>query len=528
MAKKPNAGTSVFDPVLCELAYRWFCPPGGLVLDPFAGGSVRGIVAGKLGRDYHGIDLRQEQVDANRHQGGTLLGEGDGKVQWTCGDSLDVLPTIKAEADFVFSCPPYADLEVYSDDPRDLSTMEYDAFIEAYTKIIVLACDRLRDNSFACFVVGDVRGPDGCFRSFPQHTIEAFAAAGLKLYNDAILVTAVGTLPVRVGRQFAAGRKLGSTHQRVLVFVKGDGKKATDAVGECDFADAAEEPTGDESQEAGAEPQRTGARFILDSVPLDDDPTPVERVDDPALGTIWLKRDDLFEAAGVRGGKVRSCWALASAAEEAGSPGLITAGSKSSPQVNIVAQIGAFLGMAVRAHVPSGELGREVQLAQEAGAEIVQHKPGYNTVIVARARKDAKTSGWTEIPFGMECEAAVRATATQVPCIPSDVTPSRIVVPVGSGMSLAGILWGLHHTLGQDAPPVLGVVVGADPIKRLDAWAPPHWRDMVTLEPAGVDYHQHIEGKAIGGVDLDPVYEAKCLPFLRDGDLLWIVGIRQG
>lgn len=38
------SGTSIFDPVLCELAYRWFSPVGGLILDPFAGGSVRGIV----------------------------------------------------------------------------------------------------------------------------------------------------------------------------------------------------------------------------------------------------------------------------------------------------------------------------------------------------------------------------------------------------------------------------------------------------------------------------------------------------
>jgi DNA modification methylase len=47
---------------LCEIAYRWFCPPGGTVLDPFAGGSVRGIVAAKLGRRYFGVDLRAEQV----------------------------------------------------------------------------------------------------------------------------------------------------------------------------------------------------------------------------------------------------------------------------------------------------------------------------------------------------------------------------------------------------------------------------------------------------------------------------------
>jgi hypothetical protein len=44
-----ESGTSIFDPVLCELAYAWFSPPGGIVLDPFAGGSVRGMVASKLG-----------------------------------------------------------------------------------------------------------------------------------------------------------------------------------------------------------------------------------------------------------------------------------------------------------------------------------------------------------------------------------------------------------------------------------------------------------------------------------------------
>jgi hypothetical protein len=63
-----QSGTSIFDPVLCELAYRWFSPPGGLVLDPFAGGSVRGIVAAKCGREYIGVDLRPEQVAANREQ----------------------------------------------------------------------------------------------------------------------------------------------------------------------------------------------------------------------------------------------------------------------------------------------------------------------------------------------------------------------------------------------------------------------------------------------------------------------------
>jgi hypothetical protein len=61
---RTQEGTSIFDPVLCELAYRRFCPPGGLVLDPFAGGSVRGIIASQLWRQYVGIAVRAKQIQA--------------------------------------------------------------------------------------------------------------------------------------------------------------------------------------------------------------------------------------------------------------------------------------------------------------------------------------------------------------------------------------------------------------------------------------------------------------------------------
>jgi DNA modification methylase len=235
-----STGTSIFDPVLCEIAYRWFCPPGGAVLDPFAGGSVRGIVASKLGRAYTGIDLRSEQIDANRAQAQQIC--KDPMPKWVCGDSREVLPAlaqngITPQFDFIFSCPPYTDLEVYSDDPRDLSTFDYDEFRSAYADIIAGACGLLKPDRFACFVVGDVRDSKGFYRNFPGHTIEAFEAAGLRLYNEAILVTAVGSLPIRAGKQFAATRKLGKTHQQVYVFCKGDPRKATEAIGEVEFGE---------------------------------------------------------------------------------------------------------------------------------------------------------------------------------------------------------------------------------------------------------------------------------------------------
>jgi hypothetical protein len=70
-----EGGTSIFDPVLCEVVYRWFCPPGGSVLDPFAGGSVRGIVAARLGLSYTGIDLSERQLAANVEQAAAILGD---------------------------------------------------------------------------------------------------------------------------------------------------------------------------------------------------------------------------------------------------------------------------------------------------------------------------------------------------------------------------------------------------------------------------------------------------------------------
>lgn len=222
--------TSIFDPVVCELAYRWFCPTGGQIIDPFAGGSVRGIVADILGYGYWGCDLRQEQIDANRAQAAEIC-DGVGP-SWVCGDSLEKMESAPM-ADFLFSCPPYGDLEKYSDDPRDISTMDYHAFMGAYRRIILRSCERLKQNRFACFVVGDFRNhKTGAYRNFVSDTIESFRQCGLELYNEAILVTAVGSLPIRVGKQFKISRKMGKTHQNILVFVKGDGREAAKACGD--------------------------------------------------------------------------------------------------------------------------------------------------------------------------------------------------------------------------------------------------------------------------------------------------------
>jgi hypothetical protein len=224
---------SVFDPVLCECMYRWFVPSGGQVVDPFAGGSVRGIVAGCLGLKYWGCDLRQEQVDANYEQGKKI--ELSILPNWVCGDSLETLPSAP-ETDFLFTCPPYGDLERYSDNPRDLSTMERNTFETIYSQIIFKAIQRLKSNRFVCFVVGDFRDKRGYYRDFVSTTIAAFRNAKCELYNEAILVTSIGSGSMRVTKQFTkqfeASRKFVKTHQNVLIFCKGDWRQAMAAINE--------------------------------------------------------------------------------------------------------------------------------------------------------------------------------------------------------------------------------------------------------------------------------------------------------
>jgi len=267
-----------------------------------------------------------------------------------------------------------------------------------------------------------------------------------------------------------------------------------------------------------------------------DDLTPVEEVRTP-LGKIYVKRDDLFDIGGARGGKVRSCYKLV-----AGNPrGAVTYCSRVSPQAAYAAKVCKALGVPLRAHLAAGADTPMTTLAKSDGAELILHRPGYMNNLRRYAIDDAAEHGMAFVPFSMESEVAVAATAAQVANVvrlwprraglPRGVpAKGRIVVVAGGGVTLAGILRGLDNELGplaSDLIPVLGVVIGKDPRAMLDKWAPPDWTSRVCLVSAGTPYHQGVAGEPrLGQIDLDPYYEAKCLPFLTPGDLFWIVGIR--
>lgn len=225
-------GTSIFDPVVCEIAYSWFTKAADTILDPFAGGSVRGIVASRLGRAYTGIELRPEQVAANRSQ--LDICSGYPSPIWITGDSQHVDTLAPGKYDFLFTCPPYADLEIYSDDPADISNMKYPDFLVIYRHIIQKSLAQLENDRFAMIVVGEVRDKKGIYRNLVADTISAFIDAGASYYNECILMTQVGSVAIRAGKAFSASRKIGKTHQNILIFVKGSPTAAAKRLGKVD------------------------------------------------------------------------------------------------------------------------------------------------------------------------------------------------------------------------------------------------------------------------------------------------------
>jgi DNA modification methylase len=232
LQRKQN-GTSIFDPVLCECMYLWFSRENDKILDCFAGGSVRGIVASKLNRHYTGVDLSKNQIGHNIVQANAICDKLYAP-KYINSNSVEIDSVVKDKYNLLFSCPPYFNLEVYSEDPADISTMNYEDFTDDYSTIIKKSVNLLEDDSFAVFVVGEVRKKDSIGENigFVQDTIKHFKDVGCLYYNEMILLQEPATAAMRSNNYMDSSRKIAKCHQNVLVFVKGDPKKAVERMSE--------------------------------------------------------------------------------------------------------------------------------------------------------------------------------------------------------------------------------------------------------------------------------------------------------
>lgn len=226
-----NNGVSILDPVMAEVVCKWFGIEDGKAFDCFAGDTVFGYVAASLGMSFTGIELREEQAALNNERVQGL------DAHYVCDDGQNVLNHIaKDTQDLLFSCPPYYDLEVYSDKPNDASNQStYEGFIQILENAFTGAIQCLKQNRFAIIVVGDIRSKEGCYYDFTGDIKRIFKNNNMPLYNECIIIEPLGTLPQRVQR-YMRNRKVGKCHQNVLVFYKGDVKEIPNNFKEIEYA----------------------------------------------------------------------------------------------------------------------------------------------------------------------------------------------------------------------------------------------------------------------------------------------------
>lgn len=248
----------------------------------------------------------------------------------------------------------------------------------------------------------------------------------------------------------------------------------------------------------------------------------------------WAKRDDEAFATDTNspsGSKVRQYGVMAAA--HSGLPMIVGCSAASAMQIYVAAAAKAAGVKAVVVTAGRKERTDATKYAKRMGAKIIEVYPGgYLNVVQAKAREYAKKHfkggyvHWSE-------EWALRDAAEQTANIPDTV--KRIVVPTGSGLTVAGIMAGLMGA-GRRIP-IMAVTVSpmatSKSIKSLikDHFARSFVSTGLIYPPLKVvqvkaKYDQWTAAILPDGTPLDPYYSAKALPYIKDGDLFWLPGVR--
>lgn len=206
---------SIFNPHLAQMILSAYCPEHARIFDPFGGGGTRGFIAAAMGHEYLGIEIRQNEVDRILAQQNVLGHSFD----ILCMDCRDYQPE-PYSFNFSYTCPPYYDLEQYSEMEGDMShASTYEQFLEMIKASLRVTYKALAPDSLAVWVVGNFRDAKGELRHFNGDLARLGKEVGFVLHDELIFWGASNAAAQRAG-QFVANRKSVRVHEYVIVFKK--------------------------------------------------------------------------------------------------------------------------------------------------------------------------------------------------------------------------------------------------------------------------------------------------------------------
>lgn len=199
---------AVFPIALPKKCIELFTHKGELVLDPFVGIGTTLIAARDTGRNAVGFDLNREYIEfANKRLACTQLDTGENVKQIAiCDDAINIPEYLDKETvSLCVTSPPYANMlnhkrlnkslrsdlrknkyykkvQQYSNNPRDLGTMELKEYINALADIYKGILPLLKPKAHCVINVNDLWENN---RRYPTHCyiIEAMEKIGYELRN---------------------------------------------------------------------------------------------------------------------------------------------------------------------------------------------------------------------------------------------------------------------------------------------------------------------------------------------------------
>ena len=210
---------SIFPRDILDKLLDFYTLEGEVFLDPFAGHNSRMEVSYNKFRNYIGYDISHDFMEFNRGLAKKVLRNNPKNTSIVLKEQDSrTIDEPDNSVDFIFSSPPYWNLEWYGDEKEQLGKLSYEEFVKDITTIYQQCYRVLKPGKFCIINVNDFR-KGGKYYSYHVDTVNALKAAGFVQY-DTVIMHYANSMRMAFPNQIMEEKLLPKGHEYLLVFIK--------------------------------------------------------------------------------------------------------------------------------------------------------------------------------------------------------------------------------------------------------------------------------------------------------------------
>lgn len=223
-----TAGVSRFPVNICTNLIKFYSELGDTVLDPCAGHNSRMETIFKLGRNYIGYDVSKEYMKWNRMVAEKLLNDGLSKFVKINNPTITLreksstwMEEGNESMDFIFTSPPYHNLEYYGDEETQMGwNKTYIQFLENISLMLNECLRVLKVGKYCAININDFK-VDGKFFDYHGDVMNIGKQLGFQI-QDVIIMTYKRSIKQVFLKEVETRKSLPKNHEFIIVFKKMD------------------------------------------------------------------------------------------------------------------------------------------------------------------------------------------------------------------------------------------------------------------------------------------------------------------